>query len=304
MQIQTDASGKELKRHGDFGFPFLVSREQLSGYESGSFFWHWHPEVELTFVEKGEMIYRAGQSTFHLREGEAIFTNTNVLHAGEMFEEKDCRYTPVTFDPRLIYGFHNSAVYRKYAEPILCSSSLPAIHFDLSRGWHREVITSVQKLIRLDKEQTAGYEMEILAELVLLWKTIFLGHPEKSPSEMENEADSRRIREILTFLSDNYGNNIRLDDVAGHIHLCTSECSRLFKRYMKVSLFTFLQEYRVERSLEFLADPEMSITDVALQCGFSDSNYYARVFSRIRGCSPRQYRKALRPEAPDSRTKS
>ncbi len=45
MQIITNNAGKELKKHGDSAFPFLVSYERLSGYETGSFLWHWHPEM-------------------------------------------------------------------------------------------------------------------------------------------------------------------------------------------------------------------------------------------------------------------
>ena len=52
---------RELKKHGDNAFPFLVSYERLSGYETGSFLWHWHPEIELTYVKKGEMLLQ-GQS--------------------------------------------------------------------------------------------------------------------------------------------------------------------------------------------------------------------------------------------------
>ena len=54
MQIITNNAGKELKKHGDSAFPFLVSYERLSGYETGSFLWHWHPEIELTYIHKGE----------------------------------------------------------------------------------------------------------------------------------------------------------------------------------------------------------------------------------------------------------
>ena len=50
MQIITNKSHKELKEHGSFQFPVLVSRECHSGYETGAFLWHWHPEVELNLV--------------------------------------------------------------------------------------------------------------------------------------------------------------------------------------------------------------------------------------------------------------
>ena len=104
MQIITNNAGKELKKHGDSAFPFLVSYERLSGYETGSFLWHWHPEIELTYIHKGEMLYKVNQNTFHLKEGQVLFGNANALHAGYMYHNQDCQYIPVTFDPKLIYG--------------------------------------------------------------------------------------------------------------------------------------------------------------------------------------------------------
>ena len=69
---------------------------------------HWHPEIELTYIEKGEMLYKINQNTFHLKEGQAIFGNANALHAGYMYQDQDCQYIPITFDPKLIYGFSGS----------------------------------------------------------------------------------------------------------------------------------------------------------------------------------------------------
>ena len=47
MQIQTNQKQRELKDHGTFAFPVNVSHENLFSYERSSFFWHWHPEIEL-----------------------------------------------------------------------------------------------------------------------------------------------------------------------------------------------------------------------------------------------------------------
>ena len=58
MQIITNQFQKELKQHGNEQFPFLVSYQKLSEYESGSFMWHWHPEIEITYVQKGTMCYK------------------------------------------------------------------------------------------------------------------------------------------------------------------------------------------------------------------------------------------------------
>ena len=97
-EIITDGSQKELKKHGSDEFPLLVSYEKLSGYKSGSFLWHWHPEIELTYIHKGEMLYKVNQNTFHLKEGQVLFGNANALHAGYMYHNQDCQYIPVTFE--------------------------------------------------------------------------------------------------------------------------------------------------------------------------------------------------------------
>ena len=67
MQIITNQFQKELKKHGSDYFPFLVSYQRLSEYESNSFMWHYHPEIEITYVEKGSMHYRVNNRSFHRR---------------------------------------------------------------------------------------------------------------------------------------------------------------------------------------------------------------------------------------------
>ena len=57
-EIITDGSQKELKKHGSDEFPLLVSYEKLSGYKSGSFLWHWHPEIEITLCLEGQILYK------------------------------------------------------------------------------------------------------------------------------------------------------------------------------------------------------------------------------------------------------
>ena len=62
---------------------------------------------------------------------------------------------------------------------------------------------------------------------------------------------------------------------------------------MNVALFSFLQEYRVRKSLSYLTDTDTSISEIAGLVGIPDSNYFSKVFSRVMGCSPRDYRKKM-----------
>lgn len=290
MQIITNQFQKELKQHGNEQFPFLVSYQKLSEYESGSFMWHWHPEIEITYVQKGTMCYKVNHMVYHLKEGDIVFNNSGALHSGTMEDQKDCSYIPVTFDPRLIYGFFQSTINSKYVDPVLQDSLLPALCINQSEPWHRPFREYLLRIIDLDKKKPDFYELDITICLQSMWR-LLLEHIIYEPqASRENSLEYDRIKKILSYIEENYQNKITLNDIAGHIHLCESECTRLFKRHMNTTLFAFLQEYRIERSLELLQAGE-PISAVADKAGFSDPNYYSKVFARIKGCSPREYRK-------------
>lgn len=290
MQIITNQFQKELKQHGNEQFPFLVSYQKLSEYESGSFMWHWHPEIEITYVQKGTMCYKVNHMVYHLKEGDIVFNNSGALHSGTMENQKDCAYIPVTFDSRLIYGFFQSTVNSKYVDPVIQDSMLPAICIDQSEPWHKPFREYLLRIIDLDEKKPDFYELDITICLQSMWR-LLLEHITYEPqASRENSLEYDRIKKILSYIEENYQNKITLNDIAGHIHLCESECTRLFKRHMNTTLFAFLQEYRIERSLEFL-QADQPVSAVADKAGFSDPNYYSKVFAKIKGCSPREYQK-------------
>ena len=288
MQIITNQFQKELKKHGSDHFPFLVSYQRLSEYDSNSFMWHYHPEIEITYIKKGSMHYRVNNQSFHLKEGDIIFCNSNALHSGEMEHQEDCSYIPITFDPKLIYGFFQSTICTKYVEPVIQNLAVCAMHIDYTESWHETFRKKMLEVIALDKEKPDFYELDISIRMQIMWRLL----PHQPLPAASDLTEYERIRKILSYIEQNYMNPITLAEVAEHIHLCESECTRLFKRHMNTTLFSFLQEYRIERSLEYLSTHE-SISNIAGKTGFSDSNYYSKVFSKIKGCSPREYRKNL-----------
>mgnify|MGYP002323461211 FL=1 len=293
MQIITNQFQKELKKHGSDHFPFLVSYQCLSEYDSNSFMWHCHPEIEITYVKEGSMHYRINNRSFHLKEGDIIFCNSNALHSGEMENQEDCSYIPITFDPKLIYGFFQSTICTRYVDPVIQNLAVCAVHIDYSEKWHETFRDRMLEVISLDKKKPDFYELDISIRMQLLWRLLVEPLPHQPVSTTSDFTEYERIRRILSYIEQNYMNQITLDDISEHIHLCESECTRLFKRHMNTTLFSFLQEYRIERSLEYL-NPKESISSIAEKTGFSDSNYYSKVFSKIKGCSPREYRKNLK----------
>ena len=84
--------------------------------------------------------------------------------------------------------------------------------------------------------------------------------------------------------------SISLDDVASYVGLSRTYLSSIFKKATGVSLFAYVNRFRVEVSKMLLVDTEMNMVEIAGECGFQDQSYFTRVFRKYVGISPKRYR--------------
>ena len=293
MQLHLDTNKRELKSHGTWEFPVNVSYEQLSRYERKSFLWHWHKEIELTILLQGEMQYQINDTVYHLREGDGMFCNSNILHSGSSYQGSDCIYISTTFHPRFIYGYENSILQSKYVDKIIGDSSLTGCHLSADIPWQKEILQTLTKIWEMSQSPSPAYEMQmqlLLSHIWLnLWENATFGQPEPAVN-VQKSMD--RLKKILSYIQSHYTEKITLADIAAQVNICQSECCRFFKKHMNESLFDYLLSYRIEKSLPFHSDGQTSITEIAEKVGFSSSSYYTKVFRERMGCTPSQYQNA------------
>jgi len=290
MQIETNSLQKETKSHGNYQFPVLVSNESLRKFESGSFIWHWHPEIEISLITNGEMIYKINNETYELKKGDVLFCNAGAMHSGYMKNNQNCEYISITFDPKIIYGYEKSLIFTKYVKPIVQDFFLSSLHFDYSQEWHKEVLQIIQQLIDTNKRSSEEKELEIIICIQQFWKLLYQHRNKVTNTDLETNRDFERLRSIITYIELNYESKITLDDIASKINLCKEECCRLFKRCMNTSIFDYIIEFRIEKSASLLKQTSASVTEIAQSVGFNDANHFAKLFRRQKGMSPSQFR--------------
>lgn len=297
MELRVNEEKKELKSHGTYGFPVNISRKKLSSYETGSFPWHWHDEVELTLVLSGEIEYRVNESCYLLRTGEGLFCNSDALHTGSMHgapgeSKTDCDYVSLTVHPRFLYGYEGSVIRTKYVDRIVESRALSSLRLKPEIPWQRDVLEALSGIYRLSLEKPELYELEVQRLLLGLWGGLYRNYAdeaEKAPAEDPEKIE--RLRAILSFLHEHYAEKITLEDVARQVSLCKSECCRFFKRQMRQPLFDYLLDYRVGKSMVLLKERRGNVAEVAALTGFSNPAYFSKVFRSRTGRSPTEYQK-------------
>lgn len=114
------------------------------------------------------------------------------------------------------------------------------------------------------------------------------GHTEEQMDEnikLNAVADS-----IYAYIKSHYQDEIALQDVAGHLNYSDAYFCKLFKQCFGKSFRVFLTEYRIDLAKELLSDISINIKDIGVKVGYQDSNYFTRVFKRVEGVTPSEYR--------------
>ncbi len=107
----------------------------------------------------------------------------------------------------------------------------------------------------------------------------------------------RAERQIRDFVQEHMGSCINMETLANVAGLSRFHFSRAFKISFGISPHKYLQQERLQKACELMEHTDSSITDIALQVGFTSSSELARTFKAIKGFSPRQYRSALSSRA-------
>ncbi len=108
--------------------------------------------------------------------------------------------------------------------------------------------------------------------------------------QQESQQHSQTVKRILYYLSLHVNVPLNMDDLSEAIQLPRSKCESIFKKECGLSILKYHQEMRLNRAAELLLDRALSISQVALQAGFPDQNYFSRVFKKAYGYTPRYYR--------------
>jgi len=95
---------------------------------------------------------------------------------------------------------------------------------------------------------------------------------------------------VEDYIKEHYTHDISVHDLAMEMNYSETYFCKLFKQCFKLNFTAYLAEYRMNEAKKLLANPRINIKDVGRSCGYSDSNYFTRVFKRTTGYTPTEYR--------------
>lgn len=112
------------------------------------------------------------------------------------------------------------------------------------------------------------------------------------PKDPETERMNQVAEKIRTYIRENYMNEISMQDAARQFNYSDAYFCKLFKQCFDQNFTTYLTNFRINEAKRLLKDRNISVKDAGMKVGYYDSNYFAKVFKRVTGMIPSEYREA------------
>ena len=281
---------KEQAAHGSHEFPLQVYQD-MEYCENGLILYnHWHEEAEILFVTEGMMELVVDGISIIAGKDTIVLIPPNQLHGAYQYRDQTCRFTSIVFHPDFISSknqdaiqagqlnpfFENSFVssYVIYGTDLKCEA-VQHLLGELTAAYHAS--NPYRELL------IKGYLYQILFHLLIKEEK----HNIKSTSDYINE---ERKKKILRYIDENYQNPLNLDSLAKSVSLSREQFCRFFKKSFRSTPVSYLNRYRINRSMSLLRETGLPVIDIALAVGFDSSNYFAVSFRKATGMTPSQFR--------------
>ncbi|WP_114781792.1 AraC family transcriptional regulator [Botryobacter ruber] len=258
--------------------------------------WHYHDELELTFIKQGTGIRFVGDSIENFQAGDLILIGSNLPHfwrsdeaASKDETESSCQALVVQFKA----GFWGNTFLEL---PEL--GAVKELFAKAGRGI-RITGTARRQVSNLMADLTNATGLDRLLLLLQTLKTIAATEEVAYLSSAGfnsslNEAETKRMSAIYSYTLAHFSRKINLDEVASVASLTPNAFCRYFKTHTRKTYTQFLQEIRVGHACKLLMQNNLSIGQVCLDSGFQNVSNFNRCFKSITQLTPLEYQKLHR----------
>lgn len=266
--------------HDDFRIT-KVRRDRTQGKQNS----HIHPYYEVFYLINGDCTFFVGHNIYRLNRGDLVIVPQGEIHKST--------YPDTGYSERFVISFREPRLewLRQMVDRQIILDSLTAGVIAIPEK-RREYLESLMEQMLTESDSPDIFSSAViqtkLTEIVLfIIRCRQLG--QDTPSDFDGP--DQLIQQAVTYIYEHYAQKLTLKKTADNLHISTSYLSKRFKAVTGFGFKEYLTHIRIQNACRLLLTTNHSITDIALECGFSDSNYFGDAFRHVKGVPPSRYRK-------------
>lgn len=242
---------------------------------------HWHRSVELFAVYEGALKFYLNEEEYLLRTGEFMLVNSNEIHSVDSPEPNQTIVLQIPL--KTFEDYYTGEQFIRFTH-----NPLP------QDGRVMELIGDIYGAYA---ERACGYEMKVKGLYYMLLYLLVTEYRETdvTPDMVKWHKNLNRLSLITGYIKENYASEMSLEALAEIFGYSPTYLSRMFQKYAGINYKSYLQNVRVERAFQEIANTEHTISEAAMNNGFPNSKALAKAFQKKYGMLPSEYRSKQRP---------
>lgn len=271
------------------------------GYQPGTMaqFWyndlmesyapHWHSAFEMIMPVEGSYLVTVGQQTYELRPGDIFLIPGGELHSLRAPSRGGRFILLFEFDSVLMLQ-GASTLKSLLATPVLINRSTCPSIYNEELSIFSQLCTDY---LHTDSFRDITLYTRLMAFFVLYGRYRMPLDGSDASTEFPHAGQksyAEKFNAVLTYLDRHFAEDLSLEDAAAVAGFSKFHFSRTFKQITGYNFYDYLLHRRIKSSEMLLMKPGMSISQIALQSGFSSVSTFNRTFKKLKGCTPTQYR--------------
>jgi AraC-like DNA-binding protein len=251
---------------------------------------HWHTSFEVGYCIEGKGLFYFEDKCYEINTGDVFVVSHMEKHRAQSDPLKPSRFHFLKFEGSMVDGGDNE---------LLAPFFMKSKHFMNKIDGNLQIAIQIGKLLsdiwNEIQEQDRAYTSMIRGILVQVCTYLFRYYAKEMPIEEWNRSLQayKKLQPALWMIHYQYHENIQLKDIAACLSLSSSRAYHLFKETMGEGFKEYLTKIRIHESKKKLSDPNVSITEIYLSCGFQGHASFYRSFKQIVGMTPKEFRKNL-----------
>jgi AraC-like DNA-binding protein len=272
---------EDIKRLAGSSFRILVNPKLNDFY-----YWHFHPEFELTFIEAPRGRRRVGNHEGEFEESDLVFIGSNIPHLNFDYGIRT-PYEKVVLQIKEDFFKNDFSTTPELSSIFqLFQNSKKVICFN---GKTKESVG--KRLKEIHRLPNFEQFVEVLSLFQILAVSNEITYLHEVPfDDFYNNKEQTRLKVVYTFIENNFQRNITIAEMGKLTHLSKAAFCRYFKKMTRLTFIEFLNQFRIEQA-KILLKSDKNVTETCYECGFESLSYFNRIFKKVVGQNPIQFKK-------------
>ncbi len=225
--------------------------------------WHYHENPHISFIIKGGDSESRRSISYERKVGNIFF-----YHAGEKHRTVSGQKTSKNFNIEFGKNFLNRFEFSEAQIDKAVNENLDV----------KFLLLKIQQELLFNEKANSTAINTLLLKLVSQSTSIY------------NGSTPNWVLTLYELLNDRWNEQITLNELASATHVHPITISKHFRRYFTCTLGEYLRKLKIDRSISLINNAELTLTDIAFRCGFSDQSHFTRTFKQITGFLPKDFR--------------